>query len=106
MTGMLTTISAAISAIAGISLLVGVIGVMNIMLVSDVYKRQVMLYTEILRKRQVKSEEQFWEYIDKIDQKTRRMKPVSYTHLQENHGCNVHGRKEGRGSNRDDRGRR
>ena len=34
MTGMLTTISAAISAIAGISLLVGGIGVMNIMLVS------------------------------------------------------------------------
>ena len=37
----------------------------------------VMLYTEILRKRQVKSEEQFWEYIDKIDQKTRRMKQLT-----------------------------
>lgn len=37
----------------------------------------VMLYTEILKKRQVKSEEQFREYIDKIDQKTRRMKQLT-----------------------------
>lgn len=37
----------------------------------------IMLYTEILKKRQVKSEEQFWEYIDKIDQKTRRMKQLT-----------------------------
>ena len=37
----------------------------------------VMLYTEILKKRQVRSEEQFWEYIDKIDQKTHRMKQLT-----------------------------
>ena len=37
----------------------------------------IMLYTEILKKRQVKSGEQFWEYIDKIDQKTRRMKQLT-----------------------------
>ncbi len=37
----------------------------------------VMLYTEILKKRQLKSEEQLWEYIDKIDQKMRRMKQLT-----------------------------
>lgn len=37
----------------------------------------VMLYTEILKERKIKSEDQLWEYIDKIDQKTRRMKQLT-----------------------------
>ena len=37
----------------------------------------IMIYTEILKKRKYKDEKQMQEYIEKIDQKTRRMKQLS-----------------------------
>lgn len=37
----------------------------------------IMLYTELLKKRTYKNEEQFREYIEKIERKTRRMKQLA-----------------------------
>lgn len=37
----------------------------------------IMIYTEILKKKKYKDEKQMQEYIDKIDQKTRRMKQLA-----------------------------